>query len=208
MHKMFYWSHPGLHIAYLIFMELSQNGTAPPADGALAPVYLVESLLFVAAEPVPLGELARALQLSVADTDALLHTLTEDYQARGLRIQRHNDAVQLVTAPEAAATIHQFLGMQSATPRLSSAALETLAIVAYKQPLTKAGLEAIRGVDCSGPVRTLLQRNLIAEVGRQHTAGRPVLYGTTHEFLRQFGVASLAHLPPLEEDDGKRVVQK
>jgi len=175
-------------------MELHQpNGTSPP----IAPKYLLESLLFVAGEPTPVADFARALELPVDDVEVLLQTLIEEYQGRGLRIQRHGDTVQLVTAPEAAPMIHCFLGVQSTAPRLSNAALETLAIIAYKQPLTKAGLEAIRGVDCGGAVRTLLQRGLIAEVGRQQTAGRPMLYGTTDEFLRQFGIGSMAQLPPL-----------
>ena len=87
--------------------------------------------------------------------------------------------------------------MQGRTPRLSTAALETLAIIAYKQPITRPGIEAVRGVDCSGSVRTLLQRGLIAEVGRLPVAGRPVLYSTTDEFLKQFGLPSVAHLPPV-----------
>ncbi len=175
-------------------MELQQrNSTNPP----IAPKHLLESLLFVAGEPTPVADFARALELHVDDVEVLLQTLIEEYQGRGLRIQRHGDTVQLVTAPEVAATIHRFLGVQSGAPRLSNAALETLAIIAYKQPLTKAGLEAIRGVDCGGAVRTLLQRGLIAEVGRQQTAGRPLLYATTDEFLRQFGISSMAQLPPL-----------
>ncbi len=175
-------------------MELQQrNSTNPP----IALKHLLESLLFVAGEPTPVADFARALELHVDDVEVLLQTLIEEYQGRGLRIQRHGDTVQLVTAPEVAATIHRFLGVQSGAPRLSNAALETLAIIAYKQPLTKAGLEAIRGVDCGGAVRTLLQRGLIAEVGRQQTAGRPLLYATTDEFLRQFGISSMAQLPPL-----------
>ncbi len=174
-------------------MEPQQPDGTPP----IAPKYLLESLLFVASEPVPLPDLARCLDLPVDVIVSLLAELAHDYAERGLRIQRHNDTAQFVTAPLAAAPIHRFLGIQSTTPRLGNAALETLAIIAYKQPLTKAGLEAIRGVDCSGTLRTLLQRGLVAEVGRQPTAGRPVLYGTTDEFLRQFGIEHVGHLPPL-----------
>lgn len=175
------------------------NGATPHEHPSLAPKYLLESLLFVAAEPVTVADVARALALDADATEALLEELAREYAGRGIRIQWHADSVQLVSAPEAAAAIGRFLGLQQTTPRLSNAALETLAIVAYKQPLTRAGLEAIRGVDCSGAVRTLLQRGLIAEVGRLQTAGRPVVYGTTDEFLRQFGIDSLAHLPPIEE---------
>ena len=174
-------------------MEPQQSNATLP----LAPKYLLESVLFVATEPVQLGDLARCLDLPVDVIASLLAELANEYAERGLRIQRHHDMAQFVTAPLAATTIHRFLGNQSTTPRLGNAALETLAIIAYKQPLTKAGLEAIRGVDCSGTVRTLLQRGLVAEVGRQATAGRPVLYGTTDEFLRQFGIADVGQLPPL-----------
>lgn len=169
----------------------------PNATLPIAPKYLLESVLFVASEPVPLADLARCLDISFDAVATLLAELANEYAERGLRIQRHNDTAQFVTAPLAAATLHRFLGIQSSTPRLGNAALETLAIIAYKQPLTKAGLETIRGVDCSGTVRTLLQRGLVAEVGRKPTAGRPVLYGTTDEFLRQFGIGSVSQLPPL-----------
>jgi segregation and condensation protein B len=175
------------------------NGATPHEHPSLAPRYLLESLLFVAAEPTPVVEFARALDLTIDATEALLKELANEYRGRGLRVQRHADSVQLVSAPEASATIARFLGVQHAAQRLSNAALETLAIIAYKQPVTRAGLEAIRGVDCSGAVRTLLQRGLINEVGRLQTAGRPTLYATTEEFLKQFGIDSLAHLPPIEE---------
>lgn len=188
------FTHHVLSVTHPCMESQQRNDTIPP----IALKYLLESLLFVAGEPTPVADFARALELSVGDVEVLLQTLNEEYHGRGLRIQRHGDTLQLVTAPEAAAAIHRFLGVQSTTPRLSNAALETLAIIAYKQPLTKAGLEAIRGVDCGGAVRTLLQRGLIAEVGRQQTAGRPVLYGTTDEFLRQFGINHLEHLPPID----------
>lgn len=174
-------------------MEHQQRG----AEVNFGPAQLVESLLFVAAEPVPLRDLARTLALPMDTIESVIEQLMGEYRTRGIRILRHNDHVQLVSAPEAAAVIERFLGVQHSAPRLSNAALETLAIVAYKQPLTRSGIEAIRGVDCSGPLRTLLQRGLIAEVGRVPAVGRPVLYGTTEEFLKQFGLSSVAHLPEL-----------
>ncbi|MBV9792235.1 MAG: SMC-Scp complex subunit ScpB, partial [Chloroflexi bacterium] len=164
-------------------------------EAEFGPKQLVESLLFVAAEPVPVRDLSRAIGLPLETIEALLEELMREYRARGIRIMRHNDQVQLVSAPEAATVIERFLGVQSSAPKLSNAALETLAIIAYKQPLTRSGIEAVRGVDSAGAVRTLLQRGLILEVGRLQAVGRPVLYGTTEEFLKQFGLPSLAHLP-------------
>jgi segregation and condensation protein B len=162
---------------------------------------LIESLLFVAAEPVPVRDLARTLALPLETIEALLEQLMREYGCRGIRIMRHNDQLQLVSAPEAATVVERFLGVQTSATRLSNAALETLAIIAYKQPLTRSGIEAVRGVDASGAVRTLLQRGLITEVGRLQAVGRPVLYGTTEEFLKQFGLPSLAHLPPMDFPD-------
>ena len=160
---------------------------------------LIESLLFVAAEPVQVRQLARVLALPIDAVEHALERLRDEYRGRGIRLQRHDDAVQLVSAPEAAAAIERFLGLSLSANRLSGPALETLAIVAYRQPVTRPGIEAVRGVDCSGALRTLLQRGLVAEVGRMQTAGRPLLYGTTDEFLKQFGLESVQQLPELSE---------
>lgn len=167
---------------------------APP----FGPTQLVESLLFVAAEPVTVDDLSRALELPCEAVETALAQLAVVLQSRGIRLLRHGARVQLVAAPEAAAAIERFVGGTPPAPRLSTAALETLAIIAYRQPITRAGIEALRGVDSAGAIRTLLQRGLIAEVGRLPNVGRPVLYGTTEEFLKQFGLASLDHLPPLD----------
>jgi segregation and condensation protein B len=102
-----------------------------------------------------------------------------------------------VTAPESSAAVERFIGVQS-QPRISGAALEVLAIIAYRQPITRAQVEALRGVDSGGVIRALMGRELIAESGRLETVGRPILYATTPDFLRQFGLGSLADLPPLE----------
>lgn len=165
---------------------------------------LIESLLFVSAEPVPVHQLARVLSLPLDSVEQALERLRDEYRGRGIRLQRHDDLVQLVSAPEAAPVIERFLGLHVSTPRLSGPALETLAIVAYRQPVTRPGIEAVRGVDCSGALRTLLLRGLVAEVGRVRSAGRPVLYGTTDEFLKQFGLESVAQLPALDENDPPR----
>jgi segregation and condensation protein B len=169
-----------------------------PALAQASTVQLVESLLFIAGEPVTIAQLARALELPADAIETALEQLGAASAGRGIRVQRHSDRVQLVSAPETAAAVERFLGVQS-QQRLSAAALEALAIVAYRQPLTRAQIEAVRGVDCGGVLRALLGRELIAEVGRLETVGRPIIYGTTPEFLRQFGLASLGELPPLPE---------
>lgn len=160
----------------------------------------LEALLFVAADPVNLTDLQRALGVEAGWLDELISTLNTDYieQERGLRIYLQNGQCQLVTAPEVAPYIERFLGLQSGT-RLSAAALETLTIIAYRQPITRQAVEAIRGVDSSGVINTLQARGLIEEVGRAESVGHPVLFGTTFEFLHQFGLSSLKDLPPLKE---------
>jgi len=173
--------------------------TVDSQPNRLSHTLLLESLLFVAAEPVHVRQLARVLALPIDTVEHGLERLRENYHGRGIRLQRHDDMVQLVSAPEAAPVIERFLGLSVASPRLSGPALETLAIVAYRQPVTRPGIEAVRGVDCSGALRTLMQRGLVAEVGRAQSAGRPMLYGTTDEFLKQFGLESVDQLPALEE---------
>jgi segregation and condensation protein B len=179
---------------------MEDQQTLPTMPAAAAPpslVQLVESLLFVAGEPVSVAQLARALEAPGDAVEAALEQLTADCRARGVRVQRHGDNVQLVSAPEAARAVGRFLGVQ-ASGRLSSAALEVLAIIAYRQPLTRAQVDAVRGVDSSGTIRALLARDLVAEAGRLETVGRPILYTTTPTFLQQFGLTNLADLPPLD----------
>lgn len=157
----------------------------------------VEALLFVAEEPPTVLQLTRALEVPPEAVEAALQALQERLQDRGLRLQRNGDRVQLVTAPEAAEDVRRFLRLATG-PRLSTAALETLAIIAYRQPITRAEIEAIRGVNCEGVLRTLLARGLIEEVGRGEGPGRPIRYGTTFLFLQQFGLSALSQLPPLD----------
>lgn len=166
-------------------------------NGHLALDARVEALLFVAEEPPTIAQLARALEVPAEAIEEALNALQERLKERGLRLQRHRDRVQLVTAPEAAEDVRRFLGLSGGT-RLSMAALETLAIIAYRQPITRAEIEAIRGVNCDGVLRTLLARGLIEEVGRAEGPGRPILYGTTMLFLQHFGLRSVADLPPLD----------
>ncbi len=184
--------------------------TPPPADAgsalpAPAPAVaaadlpaLLESLLFVAPTPVPVARLAQVLGLTEELLEPALAQLAAGYveARRGLRLLRKGDRVHLTTAPEAAPHIERFLGLDLSS-KLSPAALETLAVIAYRQPLTRAGIEAIRGVSCDGVLRTLIARELVEPVGRLEQAGRPFLYSTTVQFLQYFGLESLNHLPPL-----------
>lgn len=153
-----------------------------------------EAVLFVAGDPVEYATLANALELREQDIPLLIADLRQRFNGRGIRLQDQAGTLQLVSAPEATSALERFLGV-SQPQKLSPAALEVLAIIAYRQPVTRAGLEAIRGVDSSGVVRSLLARELIYEVGRAETLGRPVLYGTTSQFLHIFGITSLAELP-------------
>ena len=164
-------------------------------------VRTLEAMLFVAGEPVASERLQSALGLDEAGLTAALAGLEASLVGRGLRLQRHGDTAQLVTASDLAGDIERFLGLP-AVQRLSHAALETLAVLAYRQPATRAQVEAVRGVDSGGVLQTLLARALIEEVGRLPGPGHPVLYATTPEFLRLFGLASLDELPALAAADG------
>ncbi len=167
--------------------------TTPP----LAPDALLEAVLFTASQPVALRALSEATAMGREAVERALAELEGRLAQRGIRLQRHGDRVQLVTAPEAAAVVERFLGLE-ARLRLSRAAMETLAIIAYAQPITRPRIEAIRGVNSDSPLRTLLAAGLIEEVGRADSVGRPILYGTTFAFLQQFGLSGLEALPPLK----------
>ena len=158
---------------------------------------IVESLLFVADAPVSVGQLAGAAECEVPAVEAALNSLGEDCVNRGVRLQRKGNRVQLVSAPQAAPYIERFLGL-SLSGKLSAAALETLGIIAYKQPITRPQIDAIRGVSSDGVLRTLLGKGLIEEVGRLETVGHPVLFGTTFEVLQYFGLDSVDGLPLLD----------
>lgn len=158
----------------------------------------VEALLFVATEAVSLERLAELLGVETEEIEPALLILNEEYAGRGMRIQRKGRRVQMVTAPEASELVRRFLGLEL-TGRLSPAALETLAIVAYRQPVTRAQIEAIRGVSSDSVLRTLVNRGLVEEVGRLDQAGRPAIFGTTFDFMQQFGISSLDQLPPLRD---------
>ena len=174
---------------------MKQKQSQPKREPSLAAN--VESLLFVADAPVTLGRLAHVLGVTTARVEKALAELDARYVEGGLRIQRFKNGLQLVTAPEAAVYVGLFLGLESRV-KLSRAALETLAIIAYRQPVTRPEIEAVRGVSSDSVVRTLLRTGLVEELGRAARVGRPLLYGTSPEFLQHFGLQSLDELPPLE----------
>lgn len=157
---------------------------------------LLEGLLFVADEPVSITRLAQALDVSSDAVDEALADLQAASATRGVRLQRVGRRVQLVSAPETASYIERFLGLELHS-RLSEAALEALTIVAYQQPVTRAQVEAVRGVNSDSVLRTLISKGLLEEVGRLAAVGRPIVYGTTFEFLQFFGLESLDDLPDL-----------
>lgn len=177
-------------------INTAENGSSPPDENTVA---LIESILFVASGPVSTGRLAKALDITPTAVTNLLQELESDYQARGLRLQWSGSSVQMTTAPENSAVVERFLGLELTT-RLSQAALEVLSIVGFLQPVTRPQVDQIRGVNSDSSLRTLLSQGLIEEMGRMETPGRPILYGTTPEFLQHFGLRSIDDLPPLEDE--------
>ncbi len=165
--------------------------TTPAAIGSV-----VESLLFVAGRPLDLDDLRKLLGVSEDELRAAVAELATGYVSagRGLRLQQSGALVQLVSAPENARFVAALLGMPTHA-RLTTPALETLAIIAYRQPISRAQLESIRGVNCDRALATLLQHGLVMEVGRAATVGRPILFGTTLDFLQQFGLSGIDALP-------------
>ncbi len=163
---------------------------------------MVEALLFASGDPVPLTKLASSLGSDCPSIQDALRELEEEYRRRkrGLQLLYLEDRVQLVTCPQAAPAIAVLMG-SGQRHTLSRAALETLAVIAYRQPVTRQEIEAVRGVQVEGVVNTLLERELIQELGRKETPGRPALLGTTQRFLRAFGLKTLEDLPPLPEQE-------
>lgn len=165
----------------------------------------MEAVLFASGEPVSLARLAEVLELDEETALRLAEDLKNDYNTRpgGLGIVRLDDRYQMITRRDYAEYIRKTMDIRRNTP-LSQAAMEVLAIVAYNQPVTRAFIEQVRGVDCGAVVQGLAAKNLIEEKGRLELPGRPLLYGTTADFLRCFGVSSLSELPPLpqKEEEG------
>jgi len=169
--------------------DLKQDKTLPA---------ILEALLFIAVSPVSITQLATSLGESEKRIADALHDLEDYYiDSRGLRLQWHGKKVQLTSSPEFSKIIENFLGVE-VTTSLSQASLEALAIIAYKQPVTRPEIDEIRGVNSDGVVRNLLSKGLIEENGRVEGAGRPILYGTTADFLNYFGLKSIDELPTFD----------
>ena len=167
----------------------------------------IEAILFTAGEPMELSRLAQALELSESATQIQLDLLMNEYSAaeRGITIIRLNSAYQMVSVKAYAQWVRKAMDLRRNIP-LSQAAMEVLAVIAYNQPVTKSFVEQVRGVDCSGVIGSLTAKDLIEEKGRLELPGRPLLYGTTDNFLRCFSISSLDELPPIpkDEDRGER----
>lgn len=162
----------------------------------------IEAILFANGSSVEPARIAVALQISESEAREHLDELMNEYQnsERGITIIKLKDSYQMVSVKECAPVIRTVMDLRRNTP-LSQAALEVLAVIAYNQPVTKSFVEQIRGVDCSGVIGSLTSKDLIEEKGRLELPGRPLIYGTTENFLRCFNISSIEELPPLPEDN-------
>lgn len=160
---------------------------------------IIECLLFVAGEPLTAKELAKTTETDEAAVHGAVRLLRDRYAASGLQIVEIARGYQMATRPEYAPAVAKLLAPNA--NRLSRPALETVTIIAYRQPCTQAEIEAIRGVASDGVLKTLLEREMIKDAGRKPTPGRPILYATTDNFLHYFGLADLSDLPALDEDE-------
>lgn len=156
----------------------------------------IEALLFVAPATVSVKQLSEALEAPAKDVEKALTNLETGFGERGIRLQRHKGELRLMSAPQTGKLVERFLDLE-ATTRLSAAALECLAIVAYQQPITRPQIDTVRGVNSDSAMRSLLTHSLVEESGRADGPGRPILYSTTPEFLKHFGLSSIQELPPL-----------
>lgn len=158
--------------------------------------HVIEAILFIAGEPVEIRELQRALEVTEMETQQAIDALDSDYSfhRRGICLKKFGNHIQLSTRAEYASYVERLL-QPIQKQSLSQSAMETLAVVAYRQPVTKLEIEAVRGVKCDYSVQSLVNKGLIEEIGRKETLGRPILYGTTDTFLSHFGLSSLTDLP-------------
>jgi segregation and condensation protein B len=161
----------------------------------------LEALLFIAGSPLTVSQIAEVLDLPQDQVEKLIEELESCYsEGRGLALQRHGGRYQLTSHPQFADDIEKFLGIEN-TSRLTKPSIEALAIIAYRQPITRPGIDAIRGVSSDGVIKSLLSKGLIQEVGRAEGPGRPILFSTTSDFLQHFGLNSINQLPPYEVAD-------
>ncbi len=161
----------------------------------------IEAILFISGSPVQVSHLADTFNVTSKEIEANLNVLEQDLiNGRGIRLLRYAGKVQLTSSPEYSELIEKYLGIET-TSKLSRAALETLAIIAYRQPITRPGIDAVRGVNSDAVLKSLLSKGLIEEIGRTEGPGRPILYGITEEFLQYFGLGSINELPELFSDD-------
>lgn len=166
----------------------------------------IEAILFSAGDPVELSRLAQTLELSESAVETQLNLLMKEYaeNQRGVTVIRLNSSYQMVSVKAYAPYVRKAMDLRRNVP-LSQAAMEVLAVIAYNQPVTKSFVEQVRGVDCSGVIGSLTAKDLIEEKGRLELPGRPLLYGTTDNFLRCFSISSLDELPPIPKDEDKGV---
>ncbi|KAF0185820.1 MAG: segregation and condensation protein B [Nitrospirae bacterium] len=183
--------------------DLTHQGAETPHDAANVAAQrkaVLEALLFVAGEAVPAASLAKSTDVSEKEVVQLILELAADYRQRGagLVIRQIEDSFQIVTNPEFGQWVKRFRNVNVST-KLSQPALETLAIIAYKQPITRVEIDQLRGVNSDGAIKTLLEKRLIKIVGKKEVPGRPFLYATTKDFLQYFGLSSLSELPSIPD---------
>ena len=192
--------------------EIGEHGDDVTAEGSGASAETrrgelteaqLEALLFVAERPLARSEIAMLAGVDRETVDSRIGDLEVTLAERGIRLVESGERIELATATEAGALIARYVGADA--PRLSTPSLETLAIVAYRQPCTRATIERIRGVDSDYTLRTLMHRRLVVELGRSEAPGRPILFGTGFDFLERFGLTSLEELPVLEPQTAERL---
>ncbi len=164
----------------------------------------VEAVIFAAGDPVPLDKLSMVLEISLEKLNEVIDLIQTKFEDKnsGIRLMKFKDSVQFVSKSEYVETVRKVLEINKSAP-LSNAAMEVLALVAYNEPVTKAYIEQVRGVDCSGVLANLIQKELVEERGRLELPGRPLLYGTTENFLRCFGISSIEELPEIPKSDSQ-----
>ncbi|OJU09553.1 MAG: SMC-Scp complex subunit ScpB [Clostridiales bacterium 43-6] len=175
---------------------------------------IIEAIIFASGEPLSLERISEILKIEKTDTQKLCDMLAKEYEDRqsGIKLIRLENSYQFCTKPEYFDFVKATLDIRRNAP-LSPAAFEVLAVIAYNQPVTKSFIEQVRGVDCSGVLNSLSEKGLIEEKGRLDLPGRPLIYGTTTDFLRCFSIKSLSELPPLpdkeqaEEDDSQQMIE-